>query len=75
MPLSLKDFVCEEEERELEDFEDVPLEIPATKLYDLYKLAFEQHVMGEAGEQMDKVTKQANEALENLDPYGAKYGA
>lgn len=66
LSLSLKDFICEEEERELGDFEDVPLDIPSTQLYDLYKLSFRKHVMAKAEEEMVQVTKKANDTLAKI---------
>lgn len=54
--LSLKDFICEDGQRRLNAFEDVPLEIPSKTLHQFYRGAFRAHVMGKAEEMMDEVT-------------------
>ena len=66
LPLSLKDFVCDNWERRIEEFEDVALKIPSTKLYTLYKKAFKRHVMGEAEDEMEKVSKKGDNGLQKL---------
>ncbi|KIW84056.1 hypothetical protein Z517_03302 [Fonsecaea pedrosoi CBS 271.37] len=64
--LSLKDFICEEQEHLQKPFEDVPLEIPSTKLYDLYRQAFIVHVLGKAEEEMDEVLENADAAVKEM---------
>ena len=66
LPLSLKDFVCDKWERRIKEFEDIPLKIPSTKLYSLYETAFMTHVMGEAEDEMEKVSTKADSGLEKL---------
>ncbi|KAJ9137722.1 hypothetical protein NKR23_g8949 [Pleurostoma richardsiae] len=63
MRLSLKDFVCEEKEHRLGDFEDVPLEISSTKLHCIFNDAFGEHVMDEAEQVIDRLTEKAGDAL------------
>lgn len=50
----------------MEDFEDVPLRIPSTKLYELYKSAFDTHVMDEVEEEMGKVMKKADDLCKKI---------
>ena len=64
--LTLKDFVCDKWERRIEGFDDIPLEIPSTKLYSLYKDAFMTHVMDEALDDMKNVSKKADSGLEKI---------
>ncbi|KAJ9137665.1 hypothetical protein NKR23_g8958 [Pleurostoma richardsiae] len=66
MRLSLKDFLCEQKENKMGDFEDVSLEIPSTKLHCLYKDAFWDHVLNEAEKVLDKVVRKADESLEQM---------
>ncbi|KAI0110181.1 hypothetical protein F4814DRAFT_451156 [Daldinia grandis] len=58
--LTLKDFICEEEQRALEPLEDVPLEISSEILHGLYKEAFRKHVMEKSEEEMKEITTKVN---------------
>lgn len=64
--LSLEDFICQERCALPSDFEDVPLEIPSTKLYGFYERAFRTHVISEAREKMGEVMRQAGDVLKNI---------
>lgn len=70
LPLSLKDFVSEEEEREIKDdlgdFEDVPLKIPSTELHRRYEIALRAHVCVEIGDEKEKISSQVREDLEKI---------
>ncbi|KAH0832575.1 hypothetical protein FOPE_01155 [Fonsecaea pedrosoi] len=64
--LCLKDFICEEEERELEAFENVSLNIPSTMLRDFYQIAFRKNVMREAENGMKEIMKKVNNAAKKM---------
>ncbi|KAJ9129894.1 hypothetical protein NKR23_g12422 [Pleurostoma richardsiae] len=66
MRLSLKDFLCEQKEHKMGDFEDVPLEISSAELHCLYKDAFWDHVLNEAEKVLDNVVRKADESLEQM---------
>ncbi|KAI0456355.1 hypothetical protein F5B21DRAFT_502550 [Xylaria acuta] len=66
LPLSLKDFICAKKVGKFGDFEDIPLEIPSTKLYAFYKNALARQIMDEAMEGIAKIQKKVDSALETI---------
>ncbi|KAI0437086.1 hypothetical protein F4803DRAFT_556359 [Xylaria telfairii] len=55
--LSLKDFICTEEENQCHEFEDIPLRITSAKLYEFYKYALGQQMAHEANKGIEKIEK------------------
>lgn len=48
------------------NFEDVPLKIPSIRLYDIYRSAFRDYVLGEVWKTMKTIMKEVNEADEKI---------
>lgn len=66
MCLSLRDFICEQRERKLKEFEDIPLEISSTKLYGFFKEAFRDYVIEEVEGAIEELIKNVDKVLENI---------
>ncbi|KAH8165573.1 hypothetical protein CIB48_g2632 [Xylaria polymorpha] len=66
LPLSLKDFVCATATNRFKEFEDVPFEIPSTKLYELYKYALERHIIAVSMEGIEEVQEKVDDGLEEI---------
>ncbi|OAL24439.1 hypothetical protein AYO20_10665 [Fonsecaea nubica] len=64
--LCLKDFICEAEERELEAFENVSLNIPSTMLRDFYQIAVRKNVIREVENGMKEIMKKVNDAAKEM---------
>ncbi|KAI0532521.1 hypothetical protein GGR58DRAFT_489901 [Xylaria digitata] len=68
--LSLKDFICEEQAGEIDDFQDVSLKMPSTMLYNFYKSSFRRHLMSEAQQGIEEIEKKAKNSLMKLSGIG-----
>ncbi|KAI0414010.1 hypothetical protein F5X98DRAFT_390226 [Xylaria grammica] len=53
--LSLKDFICTEEENQCHEYEDIPLRITSAKLYGFYKYALGQQMAHETNEGIKEI--------------------
>ncbi|KAH8743329.1 hypothetical protein F5883DRAFT_623532 [Diaporthe sp. PMI_573] len=61
--LSLKDFICEEDANEEDDFEDVMLEITWKELHRFYEDSLQPHVCAEIDDEKELVIKDMKEVL------------
>jgi hypothetical protein len=61
--LSLKDFICEEDANEEDDFEDVMLEITWKELHRFYEDSLQPHVCAETDDEKELVIKDMKEVL------------
>ncbi|KAI0398990.1 hypothetical protein F4802DRAFT_82687 [Xylaria palmicola] len=66
LTLSLRDFICARKAAKLREFEDVPLEIPSTKLYELFKQAFVDQIMDEATDEIEEVRERVDAVSDKI---------
>lgn len=64
--VSLKDFICEEDAREEEEFEDVPLEITSKELHSFYEDSLQPHVCSEIEDEKTLISKDVKDDLEKI---------
>ncbi|RWA04049.1 hypothetical protein EKO27_g11054 [Xylaria grammica] len=68
--LSLKDFICTEEENQCHEYEDIPLRITSAKLYGFYKFALGQQMAHETNEGMKEIEEKLtilSEKMPNIE--------
>ncbi|KAH8748469.1 hypothetical protein F5883DRAFT_582696 [Diaporthe sp. PMI_573] len=66
LDLSLKDFICEEDVRKEEDFEDVPLKITSEELHKFYEDSLQPHICAEIRDEKRFISKDVKEDLAKI---------
>lgn len=66
LDLSLKDFICEEDVRKEESFEDVPLKITSEELHSFYEDSLQPHVCAEIDDEKQFISKDVEEDLAKI---------
>lgn len=66
LDLSLKDFLCEEDVRSEENFEDVPLKITSEELHSFYEDSLQPHVCAEIDDEKQFIRKDVEEDLAKI---------
>ncbi|KAJ2986302.1 hypothetical protein NUW58_g5095 [Xylaria curta] len=64
--LSLKDFICTEEESQCDGYENIPLKITSTKLYEIYTYALGQQMAHEANKGIETMQEKTNDTWKKM---------